>query len=396
LGTSPQPSGHAQGIFSTRSDVAGEARFFKTEDGGDSWMGIEKGITAQRIYTVEKWGETLYAGTQDGLHRKIGDTGEWEQLLFTGSLYDIAIDPANPGKMLVAGGHYIALSEDGGESWEYIITSPQMAPGESKGDSLYPSHIDRFSSLAINPNDSMVIYGAAAAMFSGNDGGVIRSTDGGYTWEIISEDYFPNTPVNTLAMDPQNPDTLYAGIGAFFRHEVAGGIWKSIDGGESWEDISNGLPVRCVMSIIINPTNPQTLYAAIGKEVYRSTDGGDSWQKLELQAGGLTCLALDPDNPEIIYAAGLGKLSFSIIYRSTDSGDSWEEYCAINYEVNDILVGSLYAATNGGLWRLVPAEGETILAATSWGLIGGIIGGVAVIGMVIYFVVFRRRAQISK
>ena len=116
--------------------------------------------------------------------------------------------------------------------------------------------------------------------------------------------------VNALVIDTTNPATLYAGTG--------NGVFKSTDGGLSWKAKNVGLE-KGIDALALDPSNPSRLYAA-SYEVFRSTDGGDTWAELPVEAEAVT---IDPVTPSILYAgsyAGTGH-----VFRSTDYGDSWVE-----------------------------------------------------------------------
>jgi photosystem II stability/assembly factor-like uncharacterized protein len=118
------------------------------------------------------------------------------------------------------------------------------------------------SALAINPQTPDTLY---AGIWSG---GVYKSTNGGANWV--------NTGVvaNALAINPQTPDTLYAGSGSY----PGLGVYKSTDGGTNWTAINTGLTNNIVNALAINPQTPDTLYAGTsGGGVYKSTDGGTNW-----------------------------------------------------------------------------------------------------------------------
>ena len=378
--------------------VCSPSLIFKSQDSGNTWVSITQGITASKIFDIEKYGETFYACAENGLYQRTGEN-EWNLLIYgrTGEFIDLAIDPVDPKRMVLSmpnhGKPSIMLTENGGENWQYIVIPIDYGK------------IIHGMSIIVN---SGTIYLAVADIINGTDGGVLKGTkneNGSYIWEVVSENYFPHTPVNVLAMDPENPNVLYAGIGAFQYRYSPGGIWKTEDGGQTWENVSNGLPAECVNSIIINPNNSQILLIAVGNKIYKSTDGGSSWIKVkefEEFGGRITSLAFN--NSEVIYAAVSSGMK-SEIFRSTDGGESWTLYCTIDYQIFDMLIDSLYVATNGGLWRYVAPTthaGERITTTeettitTNWWLIGGVIAGVAMTGTIIYLAGLRKRRKSSK
>jgi photosystem II stability/assembly factor-like uncharacterized protein len=201
----------------------------------------------------------------------------------------------------------------------------------------------RISAVVCHPTDPNRYYVAGA------DGGVWRTTDGGQTWMPLT-DHMPTTAIGALALDPQNPGIIYAGTGeaVFANHSRYGlGLYKSLDGGDTWLHLAEEtFAGRCFRRIIINPHNPQVLYAAITQAggfpakaaaknhpsadgprgVFRSSDGGHTWVRL---AGVpdlcVTDLAIDPQNPGTLYAA-VGHIfgnPANGIYKTTDGGETW-------------------------------------------------------------------------
>lgn len=202
----------------------------------------------------------------------------------------------------------------------------------------------RISALACSPTDPDRYFAAGA------DGGVWRSLDGGQSWTALT-DHLPTTAIGALAIDPANENIIYAGSGEanFANHSRYGlGLYKSTDGGDSWTTLAADVFAgRCFSRLIVVPSNPQRLYAAITRAggfpelaaakghpnaagplgVFRSDDGGVSWTHLTtgLPALSATDLAIDPVNHNILYAA-IGRIFGSTdngIYKSTDAGQSW-------------------------------------------------------------------------
>ena len=178
-------------------------------------------------------------------------------------------------------------------------------------------------------------------------GGVWRTTDAGQTWECISDGYFGGS-IGAVTVSPSDPNVIYVGEGEqTVRGNVSSGwgMWRSTDAGKSWTHI--GLKnSEHISRIRIHPENPDLVYvAAMGnlwkpneeRGVFRSKDGGKTWEKIlyESDKAGAVDLILDPNNPRIIYAStwqiqrngyrmdsgGPG----SKLWRSFDGGDTWEE-----------------------------------------------------------------------
>ncbi|MBU0640938.1 MAG: hypothetical protein KKB50_18910 [Planctomycetes bacterium] len=204
----------------------------------------------------------------------------------------------------------------------------------------------RVSAVVCSPSDPNRFFVAGA------DGGVWRTTDGGVSWTPLT-DHMPTTALGALALDPTDENVVYAGTGEanYANHSRYGlGLFKSADGGNTWTQLAEEtFGGRCFSRIVINPPSPQTMYAAITRAggfpelaaakghpgatgllgIFRSLDAGVSWTQLGNGLPNLsaTDLAMDPANPNVLYAA-IGRIFGALengIYKSTDGGDSWSK-----------------------------------------------------------------------
>ncbi|RMH68242.1 MAG: glycosyl hydrolase [Bacteroidetes bacterium] len=178
-------------------------------------------------------------------------------------------------------------------------------------------------------------------------GGVWRTTDGGRSWNNISDGFFGGS-IGAVAVSPSDPNVIYVGGGEkTVRGNVSHGygMWKSVDAGKTWTPI--GLEdTRHIPRIRIHPTNPDLVYvAALGhlfgpneqRGVFRSKDGGQTWEKILYvnEHAGAVDLILDPSNPRILYATTwrVRRTPYSLesggegsgLWKSTDGGDTWTE-----------------------------------------------------------------------
>lgn len=186
--------------------------------------------------------------------------------------------------------------------------------------------------------------------FGATGGGVWRTIDGGNSWENISDGFFGGS-IGSVAVSEWDNNVIYVGGGeATVRGNVSSGygMWKSTDAGKTWTSI--GLKnSRHVPRIRIHPRNPDLVYAAVlgdlfkpsqDRGVYRSKDGGKTWEKVlfaNSEAGAVE-LAMDPNNPRILYASTwkIKRTPYSLesggegsaIWKSTDGGDNWTNISA--------------------------------------------------------------------
>jgi len=184
--------------------------------------------------------------------------------------------------------------------------------------------------------------------FGVTGGGVWKSEDGGMNWFNVSDGFFKTGSVGAVAVSEWDPNVVYVGMGeAPIRGNVShgDGVYKSVDAGKTWAHI--GLTdTRQISRIRIHPQNPDLVYAAalghvfgINDErgVFRSKDGGETWEKVLFRSdkAGAIDLVMDPNNPRVLYAAlwEAWRTPYSLnsggpdsgLFKSTDGGDSWTE-----------------------------------------------------------------------
>ena len=197
----------------------------------------------------------------------------------------------------------------------------------------------RVNTLAAHPSDPNTLY----AGFSG--GGVWRTTDGTSSWQPIFDEQ-PFLSIGDIAVDPSNPETVYVGTGDVNISgfpSIGDGVWRSTDGGDSWTNIGLG-DTYIISKIVVDPTDPNRIFVAtMGKHwepgpergLYRTTDGGQTWEQvlnISDQAGVIDVL-MHPDDPNLLIASGWDRIRTSEVsivegpgakvFRSTDGGDSW-------------------------------------------------------------------------
>lgn len=184
--------------------------------------------------------------------------------------------------------------------------------------------------------------------FGATGGGLWKTTDGGTTWRPVTDGQISSASVGAVAVAPSNPDVVYIGMGeAQLRGNIAqgDGVYKSTDGGKTWKH--SGLKdSQTVSKIRIHPTNPDLVYAAVlghpagpndERGVFRSKDGGANWERILFRDNktGAVELAMDPNNPSVLYATLWEAFRVSHmmssggpgsgIFKSTNGGDTWTE-----------------------------------------------------------------------
>jgi photosystem II stability/assembly factor-like uncharacterized protein len=213
-------------------------------------------------------------------------------------------------------------------------------------------------------------------------GGVWKTTDGGLNWTPLTDKEKGMSPsIGALAVSESNPNVIYAGTGeACIRGNIVGGngVYKSIDAGKSWKSV--GLSdTHAIGRIIVDPKNPdQVFVAALGhpfadneeRGIFRSLDGGKTWQKVlhkDAKSGGID-ITFAPSNPNLLFAAlwETQRTPWSLdsggpgsgLYRSSDGGDTWKELTG--HGLPDGPLGRIGVTVSGGnpnrVWAVIEAN----------------------------------------
>ncbi|WP_297693363.1 glycosyl hydrolase [uncultured Eudoraea sp.] len=313
---------------------------------------------------------TYYMGTTGGGLWKTSDAGQrWENIsdgfFETGSVGAVAVSPSDPNVVYCGMGEHaprgvmtsygdgVYKSTDAGKTWKKL--------GLSK-----TQHISR---IVIHPKNPDIVYVAAqGALYGPNEErGIYKSVDGGENWEQV---LFVNTLTgcSELSMDPNTPEVLYA---AMWHHQrkphivISGGsgsgLYKSVDGGENWFEINEGLPEeKGKMAIAVSPANSAKVYALIESDsnqdkggLFVSEDAGNSWtmvsgdNRLVQRAWYYIEVFPDPNDENTVYV-----LSAST-YRSIDGGKTWELITGTHGDYHDLWINpdnskNMVIANDGG------------------------------------------------
>jgi len=270
------------------------------------------------------------------------------------------------------------------------------ASTQSQADSLKalqwrqigPFRGGRSTAVAGVASQPMVFY------FGGTGGGVWKTTDGGINWEPISDgSVFGTGSVGAIGLSDSDPNTIYVGMGESpIRGNVShgDGVYKSTDGGKTWKHV--GLEdTRQISRIRVNPKNPDIVYVAAQghvwgpnqqRGVFRSKDGGKTWDKVLYRSdkAGACDLIIDPTNPSVLYA-GLWEVyrkpwtlesggPGSGIFKSTDGGDTWTEITrnpGLPKGTIGIVGITVSPANPERLWAIVEAEDGGVFRSDNGG-----------------------------
>jgi photosystem II stability/assembly factor-like uncharacterized protein len=321
-------------------------------------------------------GQTYYVGAASGGIFKTTNAGATWNPIFDEqemlSIGDIEISKNNTDVVWVGTGEVNA----GGGSLAYDGSGMyRTADGGLTWESKGLLNVGSISKVLIDPNDDNTLFVGAMGPLFRNDSnrGVYRTTDGGATWEqklFVSD----STGIIDMAIHPTNSDIVYAASWERIRRpnfRQYGGetsrLYRSLDGGDNWSEMTNGLPSnpsdKGRISIAISQSNPDVLYAryanAIGsiEGVYRTADGGDSWT--EVNSSQLTNvgfhwwfrgIVVDPSDENTIY-----NVDFEV-QKSTDGGNNWfTAFPGVHVDqhamaFNNMVSGNVLLGNDGGLY----------------------------------------------
>lgn len=364
---------------------------FRSTDAGTSWTPVSEGITTRTGASGDAIPvfclsfdpgdpRTLWIGTQNtrGVYKSTDGGASWVQKVngiteTTGIAFrGMTVDPNQPQTVYSAAeisswtwageerrGREFDLTKgvvyksiDGGNEWQAVW----------RGDSLA-----RY--VFVDPRDSNVLYISTgifdreaansdpAARVAGGEG-VLKSTDGGVTWTRINSG-LNNLFVGSLFMHPENPDILLAGTGNNQYYDN-GGVYRTLDGGGSWQQT---LPDLVITAVEFAISDPDIAYAGGADAIYRSEDGGTTWSKTTaandgwgspgVRAGFPIDFQIDPADPDRLFVNNYGGGNFF----SADGGRTWS-VASRGYtgaQTRDVAVdpgapGRVYAAARSGLF----------------------------------------------
>lgn len=305
-------------------------------------------------------------GTTGGGVWRTDDAGQtWRNIsdgFFGGSIGAVAIAPSDPNVFYVGEGSIDTRgntsqgrgawrSTDAGRTWK----------------SIGMKNAGQIGRLQVHPTDPDRVFAAVLGRPFGKspERGIFRSKDGGANWERV---LFLNdsTGASDLAMDPRNPRILFAALWRAERKpwtmlsgSPEGGIFRSADGGDTWQRLAGGLPAGAVgkIGLTISAANPDRIWAIVEAEpaggVYRSDDGGTTWtrtnsdNKLRQRAWYYTHIRADPDEENVVYALNTS------MYRSIDAGVTFTEVPVPHGDVHDLWINPrdkrvMVVANDGG------------------------------------------------
>ena len=293
-----------------------------------------------------------FGATGGGVWKTLNGGRSWENIsdgFFGGSIGSIEVADSDPNVIYVGGGE---ITVRGNVSSGYGVWKTEDAGKTWKQSGLKNSrHIPR---MAVHPQNHNIVYaGVMGDIYKPTqERGVYKSTDGGNTWtrKLFANE---NAGVADLHMDPNNPRILYASTWNVRRtpYSLSSGgdgsaLWKSTDSGETWKEISKnkGFPQDTlgIIGVTVSPVNSERVWAIVeNKEkggVYRSEDGGETWnyinseRKLRQRAWYYTRIYADSEDEDVIYVLNVR------YHKSTDGGKTYSTYNAPHGDHHDLWI----------------------------------------------------------
>ncbi len=292
--------------------VATNDYIYKTRDGGQAWTNLSQGMSHSRVIAMAidpAYPATVYAGTKGDAVYKSHDGGQrWASMrsglddaTISSVVNQFLFDPADAQHIFIATTMGVFETKNGGEQWTKKMEGMK--------------EVLMVVTLGMDPTRPSILY-------AGTSGGVYKSTDQAGHWEKVNNGLVPPDMVKTsralnvtaILVDPYEPDVVYAATLA--------GIYKTTDGAKSWKRIGESLADQMIMGMVLDRTRRGVLYITGRDGVHRSDDGGLAWKLINrgLATTNVRAIAQSDIDPQVFYVGTNG----SGLYRSQDAGETWE------------------------------------------------------------------------
>ena len=291
--------------------LATEEAVYKTRDGGRAWKRLAEGLSRVRVMNLAidpQLPANVFAGTfADGVYKSPDGGRRWlprnagiQKGTISANVNQLVFDPTDSQILYAATTVGVFQTRDAGQSWTERMRGM--------------TEISFIVALAVDPSRPHILY-------AGTSGGVYRSVDGADHWTKVNNGLVPDDAklasmalgVNRLLIDPAEPDVVYAG--------TTQGVFKTLNKGEAWARLATGLGELYVSSLVLEPGNGQQLYMGTSKGIFQSRDGGQTWSATNdgLDNRNIRAIAMDPHDSRVLYVGTNG----SGLFRSQDGGESW-------------------------------------------------------------------------
>jgi photosystem II stability/assembly factor-like uncharacterized protein len=177
--------------------------------------------------------------------------------------------------------------------------------------------LGRLNAIACHPSDTSIVYTGSPS------GGLWKSTDGGKNWVVLT-DNLPSLGVSSILIHPERPNEILVGTGDRDHGDARGiGVIRSTDGGLTWQMYNEGMGEFTVGMMARSETNPDVILAATNRGIFKTTNGGALWEiKFNPDGAAFKDIKLKPGNPNIAYATSVNNVGF---FRTEDAGETWSQ-----------------------------------------------------------------------
>lgn len=359
--------------------LAGRGGLWHTPDNGKHWHEHNQGFIGSEVVDILRATDgTLYAGTLSlGMFKSTDGGMNWtfaSYKLENPYIMLMALHPTDPQTVFITTNGGVYVSYDGAQTWERVAEEFFLG-----GEGLLPD-VAHFHGIAFDPTNPDRIYvGGGGDQWSPQGAGMSISADGGKTWQHANIGFATNVHVSRIIVDKNNPATIYTttqGPTDFATKMGNGqGVYKSLDYGQTWQQINAGLETTETNTIALDPNNANVLYLGTDDDgIYKTTNAGESWNRVIIpqlpEQYGVGDIIVDPRNGNMVYVATIdyyrlatsrGTIGDHGVFVSKDGGATWESFSeglnhqgAFSIEL-DAERDILYVGTRGGgiYWRSV-------------------------------------------
>lgn len=325
--------------------VAGRGSLVRSTDGGTSWTDLtglipnSTNVSFDAVVVDPADGNRIYVAGNH-FYRSLDGGASWESHVSWMNIWAIAIDPTDHSRLYAGGYNWMYTSTDYGENW-------------TRQNRLFESPIRH---LEVAPTAGSTVYASTAI-------GLFRSTNAGVDWSEAYNGVFCSV-VPTLAVAPSRPSTVFA------QHKWKG-VTASANGGDGWQYTERFPGCEDILALLVSATSPSVVLAVgeyMGPDggVYRSEDGGNVWERVSEDLDFRHSLAADPSNPDVIYAggrsSGFASGSGMSVWKSIDGGETW---------------GAPVLLASGGGWcrdvAVAPSDSQVVYGAGTVSWLGGVL-----------------------
>ena len=348
-------SPHDSRVIFAGCDVGG---FYRSDDAGATWTIHNAGLSdlyVECIVPHPRDPAVIYLGTEGGVHKSVDGGRTWirqgegfpppQRFRFSAPIGALAVDPCAPDTLYAGVGRPRQGKDGAGAVWRTTDGGAHWTPANPGGGGLASNAV--ISALLVHPEIS-------SRLFAATDRGLCRSDDAGATWRVLTNG-LPNRHARRVALCAARPEIMYLTVQSEPGEQPwRGGVYRSDDGGETWQPRCDGLGHRVgkpgapapmtsnVDRLAVHPTDPDVVYAGdqawVSAGIYRTTDGGRHWDLVTcprpqperpsnmdygwIAQWGPTVmgLAMDPRTPGSLWFSTSGH-----IFHSGDGGDSWTQ-----------------------------------------------------------------------